>query len=295
MLAFTTFCGCTEENDGSGDGNGGEKDNGDQYSWSTMDEGPYSDKVSYATSIDLLNWVDSEITLATHASVPGAVYKDDVIYVYFVDVSTDGIPEQIGLIKSSDNGQTWTDKVFIDIEDVGDKVPVDPAPFLLDDGAIRLYYFDINEERSGFDVAAENKIYCADSSDGVNFVEHEDVCFAYTGVYDPDVILVDGVYRMYVGDIAGNKVISATSSDGLTFTYEGTAYTGGAVPDAFYKEGTYYLYTAGIDISTSSDGASYTSTSNSFRSNLGTVTADPSVIELNDGTYMMLYKTKDMT
>ena len=137
----------------------------------------------------------------------------------------------------------------------------------------------------------ENKIYSAISDDGINF-DQEGVCFKKAGVYDPDVILVNSIYRMYVGDISGNKVISATSSDGLTFTEEGTAYSGGAVPDVFFKNDVYYLYTAGIDISTSTDGASFTKTNYRFESNINMLTADPSVIELNDGTYIMFYKTK---
>ena len=289
LFMVALYSGCTEEGDIDEDINGKPAQ---EYNWSTMNEGPYNDKVSFATSSDLFNWTDSETVLAIHASVPGAIYKDGVIYVYFVDVSVDGIAERIGMISSSDNGQTWSEKEYIDIDGVGDKVPVDPAPFLLDDdGRIRLYYFDINEERSSMGSESENKIYSAISSDGVSFVE-EGVCFSKEGVFDPDVIEVDGVYRMYVGDLEGNRVISATSSDGLNFVEEGVAYTGGAVPDVFYKDGVYYLYTVGIDISTSSDGASFTKTSYRFESSINMLTADPSVIELDDGTYMMLYKTK---
>ena len=288
LFMMVLYSGCTEEVDNNENINGKSEET---FNWSTMNEGPYNDVVSFAMSSDLFNWTDSETVLATHASVPGAIYKDGVIYVYFVDVSVDGIAERIGMISSSDNGQTWSEMEYIVVEGVGDKVPVDPAPFLLDNGSIRLYYFDINEERSAIGYEPENKIYSALSSDGVNFVE-EGVCFSKHSVYDPDVIEVGGVYRMYVGDIAGNRVISATSSDGLTFVEEGIAYTGGAVPDVFYKDGLYYLYTAGIDISTSSDGANFTKTSYRFESSINMMTADPSVIELDDGTYMMLYKTK---
>lgn len=288
LFMVALYSGCTEEGDIDEDINGKPAQ---EYDWSTMNEGPYNDKVSFATSSDLFNWTDSETVLAIHASVPGAIYKDGVIYVYFVDVSVDGIAERIGMISSNDNGQTWSEKEYIDIDGVGDKVPVDPAPFLLNDGRIRLYYFDIEEGRSSMGSESENKIYSAISSDDVNFVE-EGVCFSKEGVFDPDVIEVDGVYRMYVGDLEGNRVISATSSDGLNFVEEGIAYTGGAVPDVFYKDGAYYLYTVGIDISTSSDGASFTKTSYRFESSINMLTADPSVIELDDGTYMMLYKTK---
>jgi len=293
LISTMVLSGCTnnETTNNNKETNEDNNENQDQYSWSTMTQGPYKDKISYATSTDLLNWVDSENILAEHASVPGAIYKNNVIYVYFVDVSVDGIAERIGLITSDDNGKTWSDRVFIEVDGINDEVPVDPAPFLLDDGRIRLYYYDINEARLNPNPNIENKIYSAISSDGINFVQ-ENICFSEIGVFDPDVILVNDVYRMYVGDIEGNNVISATSSDGLNFTKEGTALDGGAVPDVFFKENTYYLYTAGIDISTSQDGATFTKTSYRFESNINLLTADPSVIELDDGTYMMFYKTR---
>ena len=98
-----------------------------------------------------------------------------------------------------------------------------------------------------------------------------------------------------MGDSAGNCVISAVSSDGLSFTEESIAYNGGAVPDVFFKNDIYYLYTVGIDISTSSDGITFSKSDYSFNSETGMVTADPSVIELDNGTYMMFYKTKEVT
>jgi len=285
FVLFTLFLsGCLNQDSGN-------KSSTD-YNWSTMDEGPYNDKVSFATSIDLFNWTDSGRVLAEHASVPGAVYKDGVIYVYFVDVSVDGVPERIGLVRSSDNGSTWSDKEYVVFKGIGDKVPVDPAPFLLDDGRIRLYYFDINEERSSAYPGRENKIYSAVSSDGVNFVQEEGVRFSKAGIYDPDVVKVGDTWKLYVGDVSGNRVISAVSIDGLNFTEEGVAYTGGAVPDVYYEDGVYYLYTAGIDISTSKDGSSFSKTLYSFRSSHGMVTADPSVVKLENGEYIMFYKFK---
>ena len=285
LMISAILSGCTNNDDTKKNG----ENQGMDYSWSTMNEGPYRDKVSYATSNDLLNWVDSETILAEHASVPGAIYKDNVIYVYFVDVSVDGIAERISLIKSTDNGQTWSEKVNIDIDGVGEKVPVDPAPFLLEDGGIRLYYFDINEERISHDPSGTNKIYSAISTDGIHFEQDDGVRFSKKGIFDPDVIEVNEVWRMYVGGIGG--IISAVSSDGLNFVEEGIAFNGGAVPDVFFKDDTYYLYTAGIDISTSSNGATFTKTSYRFESNINMLTADPSVIELNDGTFLMFYKT----
>ncbi len=98
FVLILLLAGCTDIDESSNDDN--LKD--EQYDWSLMNEGPYRDKVSYATSSDLITWTDSEMILAEHASVPGAIYKNGVIYVYFVDVSVDGIAERTGLIRSED-------------------------------------------------------------------------------------------------------------------------------------------------------------------------------------------------
>lgn len=274
---------------------GQQKQAGDQnqYHWSTMNQGPYKDSVSYATSKDALVWVDSDKTLVAHASVPDAIVKDGVIMCYFVDVATDGVAEKIGLIKSTDNGLTWSAKQNIVISGIGTKVAVDPDPFLLPDGKIRLYYFDINEGRSAKSAQPPtNKIYAASSTDGINFIEELNAVFVYQDIYDPDVIKVGDEWRMYVGT-GSNKVLSATSSDGLTFTYEGIAAEGSAVPNVIVKGNIYYLYTAGIDIWSSADGKTFTKTTNRFVKTSG-LAADPGVVKLADGSYIMLYKTKPM-
>ncbi|MEM0467388.1 MAG: hypothetical protein QXX20_07345 [Candidatus Thermoplasmatota archaeon] len=298
VLLIACLSGCTQplptenkENNVESDNNDNEKDT-NLYQWSQMNEGPYKDKISFATSTDLLNWTDSQRILAEHASVPGAVYKNGIIYVYFVDVSENGKPEQIGLIRSEDNGQTWSPKEYVSFEGIGEKVPVDPAPLLLDDGRIRLYYFDINEGRSSHSPPGTNKIYSAISTDGRHFIQEDGIRFEKEAIFDPDVVCVGNTWYLYVGYIMSNQILSAISTDGLTFTEKGPAYHGGTVPDVFYHNGTYYLYTIGIDISTSQDGLWFTKTSSRFQSNVGTVTADASVIQLNDGTYLMLYKTR---
>lgn len=260
----------------------------DNLEWSTMSQGPYLDKVSFVISDSLLQWPSEGEQIAEHASVPDVILKDGTLYVYFVDVSEDGRPEQIGLLRSSDNGNTWSEKQIITIDGVGDKVAVDPAPYLLADGRIRLYYFDISTTRTeGLD---NNTIYSALSDDGINFVQEQGARFTHPAIFDPDVIYVDGVWRMYVGT-DDQKVLSATSIDGLNFTYEGIALEEASIPNVLYENSTYYLFTGGVEISTSADGITFIKTDDRF--DIGGLTADPGVVKLSDGRYLMVYKTKD--
>jgi len=265
-----------------------------EYTWSTMNEGPYTDSITFATSTNLTSWYPSGKILATHASVPGAVKKNEKIFVYFVDVTEDGAPEQTGLVLSEDNGRTWTNAQRITIEGIGDRVVADPDPVLLDDGRIRLYYFDINESRlytGEENTAPPQRIYSAISDDGVHFIQENGVRFTRDGAFDPDVERDGDTWRMYVGTPDGQEVISATSTDGLNFYEEGVAFTGGAVPDVFHASNIWYLFTSGIHIATSEDGKTFTSTKDSFHATGVFVTADPSVIGLATGKYLMIYKT----
>lgn len=254
-----------------------------QYNWSMSPQGPYHDKIAYATSTDLLHWTDSGKVLAEHTSVPDVTIKDGVIYMYFVDVNTDGKHEQIGLKTSSDKGATWSDTTIITIAGLGDEVAVDPDPFLLPDGRIRLYYY-VTRSRDPND-ASKHSVYSAISKDGKTFTQEKGVRFAKEQIVDPDVIKVGDTWRMYVG--ANGQILSAKSSDGLTFTYEGVAASGG-VPNVYYDGSRYILYSAGVNIATSSDGKTFTSLAQSqFKTFPG---ADPGVVKLGTDNYLMVYK-----
>ncbi|HMT56046.1 MAG TPA: hypothetical protein PKD20_04175 [Candidatus Saccharibacteria bacterium] len=258
------------------------------YSWSTMKQGPYKDKVMYLTSTNPYSWSGKGAFLSEHASVPDVLYKDGTLYVYFVDTSVDGKPEQIGIKTSKDNGITWSDTVFAEFEGIENKVPVDPAPYLLEDGRVRLYYYDIG--RASAKKSSSHTIYSAISNDGIHFKQEDGSRFTYDDIYDPDVFKFDDVWRLYVGT-GDQKVLTATSTDGLTFTYEGVAYEGGAIPNVIKEGDDYILYTGGIQIATSSDGKTFTKSSHSYNS--GGVTADPGVVKLADELYFMAYKTSD--
>jgi len=259
-----------------------------------MSEGPYNDRISYETSTDLVNWSDSGKILVQHASVPDAIVTDDdTINIYFVDVSKDGIKEQIGLIRSSDQGKTWSDKTTINIAGLGDKTAVDPDPFLLPDGRIRLYYFDISTTKSDPKLE-QNAIYSAISEDGINFTEEEGYRLKYPAIFDPDVIKNGSNWLMYAGTDK-QDVIVAKSDDGLKFNYETKVFSGGAIPNVVKTDEKYYLYTGGIEISSSADGKKFITSDNRFETTLNGITADPGVTKLKDGSYFMVYKTKPNT
>jgi hypothetical protein len=261
----------------------------EEYNWSTMSEGPYKDKVFFTTSNSLEQWPNSGKQLAAHASVPEVILKNGVLYVYFVDVSEDGKPEQIGLLQSYDNGANWGKKQIINIDGVGDKIAVDPDPYLLPDGRIRLYYFDISTTKT--ESLDKNTIYSAISDDGVNFIQEEGVRFTYPAIFDPDVIYTDGTWRMYVGT-DDSKVLLATSDDGLNFSHKGIALNDGVIPNVIYENSKYYMFTGGIELSTSVDGNTFTKVGAVFNSG-SNITADPGVAKLDNGQYLMVYKTKD--
>lgn len=260
-----------------------------QYNWSTMKQGPYKDKISYALGTSLTSWTDSGITLAEHASVPDVIYKDGKLFVYFTDVSKDGVPEQIGLITSTDEGQTWSAKQNLTIVNMGDKTPVDLAPMVLDDGRIRLYYFDISKTMT--EGVEKNTIYSAISTDGVNFTQEEGSRFTHANIFDPDVVKVGDAWRLYIG--SEQTTLTATSTDGLNFTYEGIACSEGSIPNVVYENNLYYLFTGGINIATSSDGKTFTKTSNRFASKSGPAN-DPGVAKISEGKYILVYKTSDL-
>lgn len=263
--------------------------NSDEYNWSSAPQGPYHDKVSFVTSSSLTSWSGKGTLLAKHASVPDVIIKDGKIFVYFVDVSQDGKPEQIGLLTSSNNGKTWSEKQYIAISGIGDKAAVDPAPTLLSDGRVRLYYYDISTAKT--EGTSKNTIYSAISDDGINFTQEDGARFTYANIFDPDVVKEGGTWRLYVGTDS-NKVLSATSSDGLDFSYEGEAFSGGATPNVIAQNSTYYLFTSGILISSSNSGKTFKQIG---RFDTGGLTADPGVTKMPNGNYILVFKTSDQT
>lgn len=148
--------------------------------------------------------------------------------------SSDGPGVRRVLLATSSDGVNFTrsSKLLSDQANTPNMV-VDP------DGRILLYYtaYDIDPSASSSDGSNQDGIAVAVSGDqGVSWKYY---CVGMSGfaanrppIGDPDVVrLDDGTYRMYVtnGDSSGNiNIYSATSTDGLSFVYEGLALNTGS-------------------------------------------------------------------
>lgn len=125
----------------------------------------------------------------------------------------------------------------------------------LPDGRLRMY-FALEPEAPGF----EAQVYSAVSPDGITWTKEDGE--RMKGATFPSVLkLPDGTWRMYfqgavLGSPPASAILSATSKDGLNWTKE-----------------------EGVRIKRSAQGTYDTEN-----------VADPSVVRLSDGTYLMVYR-----
>ena len=243
---------------------------------STQD-GPWNHRVMSATSSDGLSWVKNNIIIADQASVPDAILDSEGnIRIYYVDWYNGHVIS----VALSHDGTNWIyKKVTIQGEVAGSQSgisPVDPDIVLLPDGRYRLYYMHAG------------KIYSAVSNYGINFVKEDGVRYQHeTTVYDPDVVKIGDVWRMFVS--LGLKNLSTVSNDGLSFSRENELPFEGSVSSTIPMENgyrMYYMRQGGIFSSFSSDGGNWVYEGLRL-DNAG----DPTVIKLPNGTYKMFYKT----
>jgi len=146
------------------------------------------------------------------------------------------------------------------------------------------------------DMEPAHKIYSAVSSDGVNFTEEEGVRFEREAITDPDVFPVStSEWIMFTSH--GAEIIKATSSsvigtyvEDISFSWDlGSVCSTVPIGD---KLTTFYCGNAGIDYafyntSTGQLEAVGRALENPFGDGM---ICDPTVIQLEDGTYVMYYK-----
>jgi hypothetical protein len=203
-----------------------------------------------------------------------------------------GAPSILGVLRSTDHGTTWTSLGNACLPDstIG---AVDPTGLVID-GQIVLYFVDIVH----LNQTVPQVLYRATSVDGVNFDTLQPVYTQSRTMVDPFVLrMPDGSFRLYVlSDQEG--IISAVSSDGLAFTREdGVRSSVGDVPGALLlPDNRVRLFVCnGMIISyISSDGLNFTEESGvRIPADSNTVVHNPQPIQLNDGSYLMLFSIHD--
>jgi len=243
----------------------------------TTNDGPWNHRVLSATSSDGMTWVKDTPIIADQASVPEAILdKDNNIRVYYVDWYNGHVIS----VALSHDGVSWIyKKVTIQGEVAGSQSgisPVDPDIVLLPDGKYRLFYM------------YAGKIYSAISNYGINFVKENGIRYQHeTMIYDPDVVKMGDVWRMFVS--LGLRNLSTVSNDGLSFSRENELPFDGSVSCTIPVENgyrMYYMKQGSISSSFSSDGRNW-----AFEGLRLDNAGDPTVIRLQNGTYKMFYKT----
>ncbi len=253
--------------------------------------GPYYHELFVATSTDGETWSVKDESFVQHASVPDLVLLDQdvgdfnagTLLTYFVDASDmpAGGQEEIGLMYSTDNGETWSEKEVITIVGSEGQTPVDPSIVQLEDGSLRLYYFDLSTTRSS---SGEFVMYAAYSNDGKTFSVEQAVFTSTTLMTDPEVILFNDAWFMYFWM---GTIVVATASDGLNFAYvDDTGLVG--IPGAAVVNDEVYLYgcSGSVIRATSSDGITFSTEEKVIEMSL----CDPAPVFLDDGSFVMIVK-----
>lgn len=254
--------------------------------------GPYYHQIYSATSTDGLTFSKQDKMLFDHASVPGAVIKNDKIYLYFVDASGD--EDQLSVVTSTDNGKTFEGKQKVKVQDTPTYAVVDPNPQLAD-GKIRLYYFSNPMNPNGTNPETF-KIYSAISNDGINFDNPKMAFESSELITDPDVFQTATDWRMFIS-IGQNLILAISTDGGITFAKdENFSWNKGGVCDTIKIGDVYRTYFCGQGGILSAVGAEIgkliVEEGTRIENNNNQIICDPSIIQLQNGTYLMFYKTQ---
>jgi len=241
--------------------------------------GPYYHQIYSATSTDGISWIADDTLLFDHASVPGAVYFNNKLYLYYVNAEHPE-HEKLSVGISEDRGATFTVH-DVQISGSNSPYPVDPNP-IIDGDQIRLTYL------GNFMQGETNKIVTATSSDGITFTEDGVI---FTGNHcDPDLFYDEagGQWVLFV-----NGLIKATASSPTSAFTMDTSFnqTDGSLPSTHKIGDKYYTYYAG-------DGICVAEYINGKLSNIADgivdfpgLTADPTVAVFGSNDYKMFFKT----
>lgn len=273
-------------------------------SGSYPNESPAEFRLMTATSSNGFDWTATGNIVTDQGNVSDMMLRNDSIFLYYTAWTAGQYENLTVLAVSGDNGNSWIYK-HLNFTGYSAEDPLvnngDPDIIVLEDGTIRMFITtDINGKKS---------VLCFEGTDGINF-EFVDVALhnPTKHMFDSNTFWYNNQWHQY--SIQGGPSSLhwyATSSDGVHFTETGTyAFLNGAdsmyVSNGYVTGNSYRIFTThfqggGIGSMTTSDGANWT-VEPGLRLSFGTVAGenqhikDPSILQLSDGTLLMVYSTK---
>lgn len=264
----------------------------------------------FATSEDGIDWTLREDPIAHYASVPELVialgelgpFPAGTLLTYFVDGTQDHGREdvELGLIYSLDGGETWSDRVYTTMEGMpDDTIAVDPSLVVLDDGRVRLYYFDFAADPNMGGPVPDDapeftgfQFHSAISENGIDFTYEGLVYTTDALATDPDVVEFNDEWYLYFMSQAAVSMMVARSDDPVEFSTAEKVNNNG-IPGLVVVGEEMWLFSCGaegITRLTSEDGITFQEVDSSVLTVSNGVHCDPSPIQLEDGTYAMVFK-----
>ncbi len=226
-------------------------------------------------------------------NITSSICEPNEILIYLIDAESLTSPgnEDIVLLRSTDEGKSWSEKETITLVGKLNKGPaVDPSIVMLSDGTIRLYYFGPDGSFDPFS-KGENSVYSAASKNGINFTVEEGIRLTATSLTDPDVTKWNE--KWYMAYSTGLTSGLAVSEDGLNFKDSGeVSENAGGVPGLFADFEKLRIYgcgSEGISSAYSSNGKSFTKDVTKVVDIPGAV-CDPSISYSSSLGYVFVYK-----
>jgi len=239
-----------------------------------------------ATSTDAVNWTPNEEVIFERASVPSAVLFNGKIYLYFIDYNEGNYQLSVGI--SSNNGGTF-EKADITFDQMATSDATDPSAEVVDN-KIKLYYLGFVQTTPFKD---KNQIYSSTSEDGITFsepvlaIEEPDLTDADTYYYN------ENWYMLINANRAQGQIYAESYDNGVTFksVFETLLENGGSCDTNLIngKLLTYCNHVNSISILHGLEEQKLEYLHDPVLEDEDYNLADPSVLQLPDGTYLMFY------
>lgn len=275
-----------------------------------------------AKSNDGMNWTRTNFVLSDRSSVAdGLVLPSGRLLVYFVAgcIKVNGNEQPANHIKvavSDDSGLSWSYKnVQFNNVPSGGTLPVDPNVVLLENGNINMLV-TIDPDQNG---SQKPCTYSAISTDGgFTFTLSNKSVFSVTDtdILDPENFRFgSGNWKLWTGGIPGKNILGISTDEASSFSNQGLFCSATNIDNNSecyvtadvikYDEISYKMYAFGtspngqvIRSLSSTDGDSWTLDpliNLSVESSSGVEDMDvwaPSVMKLNDSSFIMIYETR---